>query len=273
MDNPHQQTHKGNSCRTPAVAGRFYPAQSTQLLHDLNEFFDHTNKDLILPNAPKAMIVPHAGYMYSGPVAAEAYNLLIPYAEQYKTVCLLGPAHYEPVRGAATSSVDFFMTPLGKIPLQKTITHKLNQLPHVSAWDDAHLQEHSLEVQLPFLQLVLPSFELVPVAVGHCTSEQMQEIVDTLWGDESTLLIISSDLSHYLDYTSAQQLDQETSASILNFQEDFVQEQACGSYVLNGFLPSAKEHELSAQCVALNNSGDTAGDKNRVVGYGAYVFY
>lgn len=273
MNDNSQLISEGFSYRAAAVAGRFYPANSEDLLHDLNQFFDHTDKDLILPKAPKAMIVPHAGYIYSGSVAAEAYNLLIPYAEQYKTVCLLGPAHYEPIQGAATSDVDFFVTPLGKIPLKKPAIEKLNKLSQVESWEDAHLREHSLEVQLPFLQLVLPAFELVPVAVGHCNAEQMQEIIETLWEDEHTLFIISSDLSHYLDYSSAQSIDRETSAAILNFQQDIAQEQACGSYLLNGFLPAAKKHQLNAQCVALNNSGDTAGDKNRVVGYGAYVFY
>ncbi|MCW8930188.1 MAG: AmmeMemoRadiSam system protein B [Gammaproteobacteria bacterium] len=259
--------------RHPAVAGTFYPGETKELNSSIQGYLDDAETKPI-NSKPKAMIVPHAGYIYSGPIAASAYSQLIPFAKQISRVVLLGPSHKIPILGIACSSQDSFKTPLGDIPLDRKLIDKVEQLPFVETHDDAHLQEHSLEVQLPFLQKVLPEFTLVPLVIGQIEDEQVSELIETLWLEENTLFLISSDLSHYLDYERAQECDQATSEAIADLTPQKIHyEQACGRSAIAGMLLSAKKHSLKVQMLDLRNSGDTAGTKDRVVGYGSWAFF
>ncbi len=259
--------------RTPAVAGSFYPGDSETLDQAIDGFLQQAE---IKPGTvkPRALIVPHAGYMYSGPIAASAYVQLLPFAGQISRVVLLGPSHRVPLLGIASSSLDSFTTPLGEIPLDKTAIKQLEQLPFVHTYDEAHQQEHSLEVQLPFLQKILGNFTLVPLVIGQADDEQVSEVIEQLWQDDATLFLISSDLSHYLDYHRAKQCDQATSEAIAELQPQKINyEQACGRSGIAGMLLSARKHHLQVQLLDLRNSGDTAGSKDRVVGYGSWAFF
>ncbi|MCK5647407.1 MAG: AmmeMemoRadiSam system protein B [Gammaproteobacteria bacterium] len=259
--------------RPPAVAGSFYPGNIKQLDSSVQTYLDDV-KITAIQTKPRALIVPHAGYIYSGPIAASAYAQLIPFAGQITTVVLLGPSHRIPLLGIASSSADYFQTPLGEIPLDRKIIDKLEQLPFVQSYDDAHRQEHSLEVQLPFLQKILPEFTLVPLVIGQTDDQQVSELIETLWQEQDTLFLISSDLSHYLDYHQAQLSDQAASEAIAELiPQNIHYEQACGRSGIAGMLLSAKKHHLNVQMLDLRNSGDTAGTKDRVVGYGSWVFY
>jgi AmmeMemoRadiSam system protein B len=219
------------------------------------------------------VIAPHAGYIYSGPVAALAYARLWPARETIKRVVLLGPSHYVAFHGLALSSATAFATPLGSVPVDTEAQAELLNLPQVLVLDKAHAQEHSLEVQLPFLQVLLGTFSIVPIAVGDASAEQVAEVLETLWDGAETALVVSSDLSHYYDYETAQRLDRATSAAIDALRaQDIQYEQACGRVPITGLLIAARRHGLHASTVDLRNSGDTAGPKDRVVGYGAYIF-
>lgn len=258
------------SIRPPAVAGTFYPADPQTLQRMVNEYLDlaTTNGD-----APKAIIAPHAGYIYSGPVAAGAYHLLASARQRINRVVLLGPSHRVPLSGLAVCSADYYATPLGTIQLDHAAALRLLELPQVSMLDEAHTMEHSLEVQLPFLQTVLDQFSLIPLVVGDASTEQVSEVLDRLWGGDETLIIISSDLSHYHDYESAKRLDQQTSDAIINLHPECIHtHDACGGIPINGLLLQAQKRGLHAELLDLRNSGDTAGPRDRVVGYGAYRF-
>jgi AmmeMemoRadiSam system protein B len=258
-----------NTVRKPVVAGLFYPSSAQELQTLVNKYLKEI-KPLTAP-APKAIIVPHAGYIYSGPIAASVYARLNP--NSIKKVILLGPSHRVPLRGLAASSMTTFATPLGNIPVDKETIDKLLNLPQVSIFEPAHSNEHSLEVQLPFLQTVLNEFTLIPLVVGETTPEQVGEVLEKLWGGKETLIVISSDLSHYQDYKTAQQMDKLTSQAIENLcSEDISYKQACGYFPIQGLLHLAKKLGMQAKTVDLRNSGDTAGQKDQVVGYGAYVF-
>jgi AmmeMemoRadiSam system protein B len=222
--------------------------------------------------APKAIIVPHAGYIYSGPVAAYAYNQLNNIRDQVKRVILLGPVHRVPVRGLALPGSEVFATPLGKIPIDLDAAASIQNLSQVVVSPEAHMPEHSLEVQLPFLQTVLDDFKLLPLAVGDATPDEVAEVINTLWGGPETLIVISSDLSHFLPYDTAKVIDSETVQKILNMQSDLSHEQACGGTPVNGMLLAARQHGLHPKLLDLRNSGDTAGDKGRVVGYTSIAF-
>jgi len=257
--------------RRPAVSGQFYPDDPTELKALLNQMFQQARPSN--PSHVKAVIAPHAGFIYSGPVAASAYQVLKSQAEQIKRVILLGPSHRVGFYGMATSSAAKFEMPQGYIPLDREAIHLIRSLPQVMENDQAHLFEHSLEVQLPFLQTVLNDFTLVPLVVGECPPDQVAEVLELLWGGDETLIVISSDLSHYNPYPIAQQQDQKTSEAIVNMQPQQIEYgDACGRNPVNGLLVSAKKHGLSSQMVDLRNSGDTAGSRDRVVGYGAYLF-
>lgn len=223
-------------------------------------------------SVPKAIIVPHAGYIYSGPVAASAYVSLAAARDTIKRVILLGPVHRVPVRGLALPGVDAFATPLGEIEIDQDAAKAIASLPQVCESYAAHAQEHSLEVQLPFLQSVLNDFTLLPLAVGDATPQEVAEVLETLWGGPETLIVISSDLSHFLPYETAQLVDGETVASILKLHGPLNHEQACGGTPVNGLMLAAKHHQLQPNLLDLRNSGDTAGDKDRVVGYAAFAF-
>lgn len=257
--------------RPAAVAGMFYPANAEQLRQDIDDYLGQTRPTNAAP--PKAIIVPHAGYIYSGPIAASAYVNLRPLHRQIKKVVLLGPAHRVPFRGLAASSAEFFLTPLGKIKIDRAAIAAITHLPQVITLDKAHEQEHSLEVQLPFLQVVLDDFQLIPLIVGDANKKEVAEVLNLLWGGAETLIVISSDLSHYNSYTTAQHMDRATSVAIEKLQpENIHYDMACGRNPVNGLLEIARQKHLHAKTLDLRNSGDTAGDKNRVVGYGAYVF-
>ncbi|CAI8786869.1 MULTISPECIES: AmmeMemoRadiSam system protein B [Methylococcus] len=257
------------SVRAPAVAGLFYPADRRQL-HALLQGFLGEAKTAGTP--PKALIAPHAGYVYSGPVAASAYVLLKPLRHSIRRVVLLGPSHRIAFRGLALSSTQSFATPLGEIPLDLEAQSVLAALPFVHVLDQAHVLEHSLEVQLPFLQEMLEDFKLVPIVVGDAVPGQVAEAIDLVWGGDETLIVVSSDLSHYHDYATARRMDRATSDAIESLHpEEIGFEDACGRLPVAGLLIAARRRGLSAKTVDLRNSGDTAGSKDSVVGYGAYV--
>jgi hypothetical protein len=222
---------------------------------------------------PKAIIAPHAGYVYSGPIAASVYARLKPARARIRRVVLLGPTHRVAVRGLALPDTDAFDTPLGTVPLDREAVALVSKLPHVTASSSAHAFEHSLEVHLPFLQSVLEKFTLVPLAVGNAEAEQVAEVLEALWGGPETLIVVSSDLSHYHPYHEAQAIDQRTADAILRLQTAITHEQACGATPVMGLNLAAQRRGLRPQLLDLRNSGDTAGDRNRVVGYGAFAFF
>lgn len=258
-----------NKIRYPAVAGAFYPADPQQLQKMIDQYLNDVHSTA---KVPKAIIVPHAGYIYSGPVAATAYARLLNGRNMINRVILIGPSHRVGFKGMAVSSANTFATPLGNIPIDKDAVKLIAELPFVQYLDQAHELEHSLEVHLPFLQETLNDFTLVPVVAGDAPAEQVSRVLEQLWGGPETLIVISSDLSHYHDYATAQQLDRATSEKIekLQFEKlDF--DSACGRVPVSGLLALARKKSLHITTVDLRNSGDTAGDKDRVVGYGAYV--
>jgi len=258
--------------RQAVVAGTFYPAQALHLQQQIDCFLNAVEAPHTSP--PKALIAPHAGYIYSGPIAATAYAYLHSMREHIQRVVLLGPAHRVGFNGLAASSAVAFASPLGHVPLDQTAIQDLLQFPHVQMFDRAHAQEHSLEVHLPFLQCLLTDFRLIPLVVGQASPTEVAQVLEHLWGSEETLIVISSDLSHYHDYATAQQRDAATSQVIENLSEDVLTGgDACGSYPINGLLQIAKAKGMQVKTVDLRNSGDTAGSKDAVVGYGAYVFY
>jgi hypothetical protein len=221
---------------------------------------------------PKALIVPHAGYVYSGQVAAPAYRCLAAGRSSVKRVVLLGPVHRVPIRGLALPAADAFATPLGTVAVDVAAVARALELPQVRVSETAHALEHSLEVQLPFLQTVLEEFRIVPFAVGDATAEEVAQVIDRLWGGPETVIVVSSDLSHYHPYAAAQQIDRGTAAAILALDGALDHEQACGATPINGFALCARRHGLKPRLLDLRNSGDTAGDKSRVVGYAAFAF-
>ncbi len=258
--------------RPAAVAGLFYPAQRDELAATVNHFLNDAQASQGAP--PKAIIVPHAGYVYSGPVAASAYAALAPLRDIVRRVVLLGPSHRVPFHGLAAPTTDAFCTPLGEIPLDKNALASIAALPQVISFDAAHAEEHSLEVHLPFLQQCLSDFKLVPLVVGDASGEEVAEVLERLWGGEETLIVISSDLSHYHDYQTAKQMDDATSNAIEALATERIGfEQACGRLPVNGLLLISKRLGLKAETVDLRNSGDTAGPRDQVVGYGAYLFH
>ncbi len=255
--------------RPPAVAGLFYPLDAEELMLDVQQLL--TNATLHNMR-PKALIVPHAGYIYSGAIAATAYASLRPIASTIKRVILLGPAHRVVVNGLALPGTDIFDTPLGQVKLDTDAMQNIAHLPQVSISTEAHAMEHSLEVQLPFLQRVLTEFTLLPLAVGVASAEAVAEVLEHLWGNNETLIVISSDLSHFLPYATAQQTDNTTVQSILQLQQPIAHEQACGGTPINGLIIAAKKHQLTPRLLDLRNSGDTAGSRDQVVGYAAIAF-
>ena len=259
------------SVRQPAVAGLFYPDEPEALQRVVAGFLSEVHSQGESP--PKAIIVPHAGYIYSGPVAASVYSRLVSGRDSIRRVVLLGPSHRVPFSGLAVTGASSYRTPLGDIPIDQPSCRRVLELPQVIRLDAAHANEHSLEVQLPFLQLLLDHFELVPLVVGDVGAEEVAEVLEQLWGGPETLIVISSDLSHYHDYATAQRMDRATSESIVTLHpESLGYEDACGRIPVSGLLLLARQRGLQGELVDLRNSGDTAGDKQRVVGYGAYAF-
>ena len=267
--------------RYPAVASMFYPGDFEELRYEVRSYLNGSigeknvsaqNNDVI--SDIRALIVPHAGYIYSGEIAACAYRLLLQNRKKYKRVLILGPAHRVWISGAAFPSAEIFETPLGKIKLDKILMKKIvKKLPWVSVNEEAHSQEHCIEVQLPFLQETLEDFVLIPMVVGETKPEQIAEVINQFIEDEETLIVISTDLSHFNDYETATTNDLRTANAIEHLElENLYSEDACGVYPLRGFLSVAKKKEWDVYRLGLCNSGDTSGDRQRVVGYGAWAF-
>lgn len=260
--------------RSPAVAGMFYPADPGELAHDVQQLLAQVQTGTVRPfdQIPKALIVPHAGYIYSGPIAATAYATLRDAASRIRRVVLLGPTHRVAVRGLALPGADAFDTPLGRVTLDTDGVRAIAHLPQVSISPQAHALEHSLEVQLPFLQSVLSDFTLLPLAVGMATAEEVAEVLEAVWGGDETLILISSDLSHYLPYATAQRVDKKTAQSILELRQPIAHDHACGGTPISGLIVAAQKHHLAPHLLDLRNSGDTAGSHDQVVGYAAFAF-
>ncbi len=220
---------------------------------------------------PRALIAPHAGYVYSGPIAATAYNQLAARRATTRKVLLLGPSHRVAFRGLALSSAARFATPLGDVDVDIDACRRLLALPQVGVLDEAHAQEHSLEVHLPFLRAALDDFRLIPLVVGDAGPADVAQVIETFWDRDDTLVVASSDLSHFLDYETANRVDRETTLAIERCAQDIGPEQACGCRVINGLLRVADGRGHDVTTLDLRNSGDTAGDRSRVVGYGAYA--
>ena len=250
----------------------FYPGEARALGAEVDELLGGIEPAPRL-GFPKALVVPHAGYIYSGPVAAAAYDQLAPARGIVRRVVLLGPVHRVPVRGLAIPTAEAFSTPLGQVKIDHAALASVRELPQVLASDAAHLQEHALEVQLPFLQRQLGEFALAPFAVGDASVAQVAQVLERLWGGPETLIVISTDLSHYHAYARAREIDGATLERIAQFATDLDHEEACGATPLNGFLASARERNLSIRLLAACNSGDTAGGKGQVVGYSSFALY
>lgn len=258
--------------RSAAVAGTFYPRDPHELDSKVKAMLaavPHPEADAI----PKVIIAPHAGYVYSGPIAASVYALLEPARERIRRVVLLGPTHRVAVQGLALPDAEAFVTPLGRVLLDREAIAAVRELPQVTTNSAAHALEHSLEVHLPFLQCVLGTFSLVPFAVGDAEATEIAEVLDILWGGPETLIVISSDLSHYHPYGVAQAIDRGTAEAILALRTDITHEQACGATPVIGANLAAQRRRLRPRLLDLRNSGDTAGDRGRVVGYGAFAYF
>jgi MEMO1 family protein len=260
--------------RPAAVAGMFYPESAAVLARNVSQLLSSAAQSPGLH--PKAIIAPHAGYVYSGAVAASIYAPLLALRGMVRRIVLLGPTHRVAIDGLALPAATAFTTPLGTVPIDRLLVDAVKDMPQILVSDAAHAQEHSLEVQLPFLQSVFgtdsESFSLLPLAVGRATPEEVAEVLERLWGGEETLIVVSTDLSHFLPYVQAQQVDEQTVQMILELAPTIDHQQACGATPVNGLLLAAQRHDLRAQLIDHCNSGDTAGDKSRVVGYSAFAF-
>ncbi|MDQ3563901.1 MAG: AmmeMemoRadiSam system protein B [Pseudomonadota bacterium] len=256
--------------RPPAVAGQFYPSDPMDLRRMIGGYLGIQEAG---SQVPKALIAPHAGYVYSGAVAGSAYACLADARARIRRVVLLGPGHRVYVPGLALPRAQHFATPLGEVALDPGATQKLAVFPQVSVMDHAHACEHSIEVQIPFLQMVLEQFTIVPLVVGGAAPEDVSAVIEALWEEAETLIVVSSDLSHYHDYETAREIDRATAAAIVRGTATLHPEQACGCAPINGLLHFARKHKLRIAALDVRNSGDTAGPRDRVVGYGAFALY
>jgi MEMO1 family protein len=262
-----------SSVRPAAVAGMFYPGDARALAAEVDDLLGGVGVPVPRLGYPKALIVPHAGYIYSGPTAARAFDELIAARGSVRRVVLLGPTHRVAVRGLAATSAAAFATPLGTVRIDTDALREVSDLPQVVTSDAAHALEHSLEVQLPFLQTVLGEFALAPFAVGRASVQEVAEVIERLWGGAETLIVVSTDMSHYHSYERARAIDGATIERIAAFATDLDHEEACGATPLNGLLFFSKQKKLSLKLLAACNSGDTAGGKDRVVGYSSFGLY
>ena len=260
--------------RMPAVAGLFYPGNAASLATDIDALLaEAVSPGQPAAPAPKALIAPHAGIIYSGSVAARAYALMVPFAKTIRRVVLLGPSHRVAIRGLAVPEAGAFATPLGTVVIDTQALAAALELPQVIHHNAAHAAEHSLEVHLPFLQRVLPDFTIVPFVVGYATPDEVTAVLDLLWGGPETLVLVSSDLSHYHAYADAQRRDRHSVDDILHLRLLLDHEQACGATPINGLVEVARRRGLKPSLLDLRNSGDTAGDRSRVVGYASFAFF
>lgn len=258
--------------RPPAVAGLFYPGDPGELADTVRGLLEEAGAPQRVGNGLKALIAPHAGYIYSGPVAASAFRELQPAAQDIRRIVLVGPSHRVWIRGLALPDAQALATPLGEVPVDPEGASAALDLPQVEVSREAHADEHSLEVELPFLQLLLSDFTVIPLVVGEATGEEVAQVLDLFWDDPRTRIVVSSDLSHYLPYDTANRVDRATSEEILQLQGPLEPHQACGAIPINGLLVAARRRRLTPELLDLRNSGDTAGDRLRVVGYGAFAF-
>lgn len=256
--------------RPPAVAGAFYPEDRATLTSTIEELMFEVDTSAH-QKSPKAIIAPHAGYIYSGPTAAAVYALLEP--EQVTRVVLLGPCHRVLLSGLALPDADAFETPLGRVKVDSDAIAMLKGINNVNIDNASHALEHSLEVHIPFLQHQLREFRLLPLVVGSATAEMVAQVLERVWGGEETLIVISSDLSHYLPYEAARRKDTDTVDNILRMEPDITHEQACGATPINGLLACSNAHRLTPKVIDFRNSGDTAGPHDRVVGYASIALY
>jgi AmmeMemoRadiSam system protein B len=261
-----------NDIRPAAVAGLFYPSAPAMLADTVRACLDGAARPAVPSPRPKALIVPHAGYVYSGPIAAGAYVRLSDARGAIHRVVILGPTHRVAVRGLALPSARAFATPLGSVEVDREAVALLAGLPQVVESGAAHALEHSLEVQLPFLQAVLGAFRIVPLAVGDASTREVAEVLDRLWGGPETLVVVSSDLSHYHPYAEARAIDRASAERILALDGSLDHDEACGATPINGLLLCARRRGLVPELIDLRNSGDTAGDRTRVVGYASFAF-
>ncbi len=273
-----QQPSSRSPVRPAAVAGLFYPEEPAAL---------RTSIDVLLagahlpsrapagapPPVPKALILPHAGYVYSGAIAATGYAALGAAAALLRRVVLLGPSHHVWLRGLAVPSATAFASPCGAVTIDTAAIESLRGLPAVTVCDAAHRSEHSLEVHLPFLWQLAPQARIVPLVAGEATPAEVAAVIDALWDGPETLIVVSSDLSHYQPYASARASDAATARAIVAGREDLRPDQACGAVLINGLAHSVRRRGVRIEVLDLRNSGDTAGDRRRVVGYGAFGYY
>ncbi|HMP76720.1 MAG TPA: AmmeMemoRadiSam system protein B [Kiritimatiellia bacterium] len=261
---------KTSHIRKPAVAGSFYPEDGADLHHLIQRFL---NEGLAADHPPRAVIAPHAGYLFSGPIAGSAFAAWRDARDQVKRVVVMGPSHRVSFPGIALPEAEYFATPLGLVPVDEEGCARLGSFPFVRRSEQAHRHEHSVETHLPFLQEVLGEFQLVPLVIGDASSRDAAHVLNAFWDDPQTVFSISSDLSHYLSYDEARELDARTTRAIEeNLPHDIGPEQACGRLGILGLMHLADRHALRAQALDVRNSGDTAGDRKSVVGYGAYAF-
>lgn len=257
--------------RPAAVAGRFYPSDPAELQQLIGALLAQA-RPASRP-VPKAIIAPHAGYLYSGAIAATAHARLAPARDRIRRVVMFGPSHFVPVPGLAATSAEAFATPLGVVPVDIEAVRLARSLPQVVTLNEAHAREHSLEVHLPFLQTVLGDFSIVPLAVSDASADEVREVMELLWGGPETCIVVSSDLSHYHDAQTARKTDRETADAIEALEPSRISEdQACGEISIRGLLLAARHHGLAGHALDLRNSGDTGGPRDRVVGYGAFEF-
>lgn len=268
-------THVGNAVslrvRPAAVAGLFYPGDPAELRDAVSGYLSQA--PTVAGPIPKALIVPHAGYIYSGAIAAAAYSQVVHRRSQIRRIVLIGPSHRVHLRGMAVPSAEVFQSPLGSVPVDRELKARVLEQEHVIESDAPHLSEHSLEVQLPFLQVLFDDFALLPVALGSASPPAVAAVLADVWGDEETLVLVSSDLSHYLTYDEACAVDNETITAILRNDATLTGEQACGCIGINGLTFLARQRSARLEEIARCNSGDSAGDRSRVVGYGAFALH
>lgn len=258
--------------RMPAVAGTFYPARAAELSQSVQAFLSRIGE--VRDLAPKALIAPHAGYVYSGPIAASAYALLRPLRGKVSRVVLLGPSHRVGFKGLALCTANAYAIPGKTIEIDREMEAALASIAGVGLLDKAHVSEHSLEVHLPFLSEVLGDFKLVPIVAGQASASLVADVLEAAWGGDDTLIVVSTDLSHYLDYEEAKIVDAQTVAAIEKLDGGFLDgNRACGHVPVAGLLELAKRKGLNVETLDVRNSGDTAGPRDRVVGYGAWAFF
>ncbi|KEA63839.1 putative dioxygenase [Marinobacterium lacunae] len=265
-----------NHIRPAAVAGLFYPGQADSLRRMVLQLLTDNPVEERPAGRVRALVVPHAGLIYSGPVAARAYNLIRSAGSggrQWRTVLMLGPNHRVPLRGIAAPDVEMFDTPVGSVSVDTQALLTLERRFDIQIRPDVHENEHCLEVQLPFLRELLPGARVLPLVVGQVGAERVADLIEWAWQQPDMLVVVSSDLSHYHGYADAKRIDGETDAELLAFHHEIRPEQACGAYALNGLMLAAERKGLQIDRLDLRNSGDTAGGRDQVVGYGSYVLY